>query len=402
MNASNTSGAPLTECDYNSTNVTDMYYEECEWYPLPDYPSTETDAEVSIGLKVFLGIVYCLIVMTCGFGNLLLISVIVWFKKARTMTNTLIANLALSDFLVAVFCLPFNLDYYIIKSRMWTHSHVTCVAVHFLRQTSLYVSTNALLVIAIDRYLVIMLPHIPRMSARVAGAAVTMVWVVSLLVSIPAAMSTKVLPYANNGNTFCGQIWSIQEKARYKAYYLSMLVLEFVIPVIIMTFCYVFIVRKIWKRQVPGFRTDEQNQSIMRSKRRSVRLLVVVLVLFVLCWGPYYGYSIARDYFPYIWSKNKLNLPIFYVVEALAMGNSMINTVVYIAMNDSIKKYIKKIPRSCKAAWDARQNRKVAPANGRRRGDAEMNARKNPLLISTIFRPVRVDAFVQESRSTHV
>ncbi|XP_019647146.1 PREDICTED: prokineticin receptor 1-like [Branchiostoma belcheri] len=340
MNASNTSGAPLTECDYNSTNVTDMalYYGDCE-YPLTDYPSTETDAEVSIGLKVFLGIVYCLIVMTCGFGNLLLISVIVWFKKARTMTNTLIANLALSDFLVAVFCLPFNLDYYIIKSRMWTHSHVTCVAVHFLRQTSLYVSTNALLVIAIDRY---------------------------------------------------------------KAYYLSMLVLEFVIPVIIMTFCYVFIVRKIWKRQVPGFRTDEQNQSIMRSKRRSVRLLVVVLVLFVLCWGPYYGYSIARDYFPYIWSKNKLNLPIFYVVEALAMGNSMINTVVYIAMNDSIKKYIKKIPRSCKAAWDARQNRKVAPANGRRRGDAEMNARKNPLLISTIFRPVRVDAFVQESRSTHV
>ncbi|KAI8495360.1 pancreatic polypeptide receptor [Branchiostoma belcheri] len=152
MNASNTSGAPLTECEYNSTNGTDMYYEECEWYPLPDYPSTETDAEVSIGLKVFLGIVYCLIVMTCGFGNLLLISVIVWFKKARTMTNTLIANLALSDFLVAVFCLPFNLDYYIIKSRMWTHSHVTCVAVHFLRQTSLYVSTNALLVIAIDRF----------------------------------------------------------------------------------------------------------------------------------------------------------------------------------------------------------------------------------------------------------
>ncbi|XP_035682669.1 prokineticin receptor 1-like [Branchiostoma floridae] len=155
MNASNTSVALLPEDGCNSTNVTDMppYYED---YDLPEFAPTETDAEVSVGLKVFLGIVYCLIVMTCGFGNLLLISVIVWFKKARTMTNTLIANLALSDFLVAVFCLPFNLDYYIIKSRMWTHSHVTCVAVHFLRQTSLYVSTNALLVIAIDRYVYVM------------------------------------------------------------------------------------------------------------------------------------------------------------------------------------------------------------------------------------------------------
>ena len=73
------------------------------------------------------------------------------YKKLRNLTNLLIANLAISDFLVAIICCPFEMDYYVVHQLSWEHGHVLCACINYLRTVSLYVSTNALLAIAIDR-----------------------------------------------------------------------------------------------------------------------------------------------------------------------------------------------------------------------------------------------------------
>ncbi len=51
--------------------------------------------------------------MTCVTGNLLVIFVILRHRRMRTVINCFLANLALSDLLVGVFCVLPNLSSYL-------------------------------------------------------------------------------------------------------------------------------------------------------------------------------------------------------------------------------------------------------------------------------------------------
>ncbi|XP_066300960.1 prokineticin receptor 2-like [Branchiostoma lanceolatum] len=314
-----------------------------------------------LGVKIFLALVYILSICVCGVGNLLLLIVIAAYKKMRTITNALIANLAFSDFIVAVVCMPLIMDYYIVRpDRYWTYSDTTCTVINYLRMASLYVSTNSLLVIAIDRYVVLVCTSVTRMSPRAAFIVTVLVWVVSMLLAIPVAIYSQAVQYPTGGSAFCGQVWPVHAEEMYKAYYLTLFILQFALPVLIMGFCYIRISLRIWYRTVPGHQTDEQQMRIQQSKRRVVRLLMVIVVLFTLSWLPYYIYAIIRDFFPEILHDTHHNTTIYFIVEALGMSNNMSNTIVYIIMNKSARKHIKMLASDCRALRRNRQNRQVA------------------------------------------
>lgn len=99
-----------------------------------------------------IGVVLVGIMLVCGVGNCLFIASLARYKQLRNLTNMLIANLAVSDVLVAVVCCPFLLDYYVVKQLSWDHGLLLCASTNYLRTVSLYVSTNALLAIAVDRW----------------------------------------------------------------------------------------------------------------------------------------------------------------------------------------------------------------------------------------------------------
>lgn len=107
------------------------------------------NSSVSIIAKIVLAITYTLVMVICGVGNLLLCCVVLRFRRMRTTTNILIGNLALSDFFVAILCVPFNFYYYMTDS--WPFGKPMCVIVGYLKMTSFYVSVNSLLAIAVDR-----------------------------------------------------------------------------------------------------------------------------------------------------------------------------------------------------------------------------------------------------------
>lgn len=136
---------------------------EAQTVPLPftfsygDYDITSDDEEdvtnsrTFFAAKIVIGIALVGIMLVCGIGNFIFITALARYKKLRNLTNLLIANLAISDFLVAIVCCPFEMDYYVVRQLSWEHGHVLCASVNYLRTVSLYVSTNALLAIAIDR-----------------------------------------------------------------------------------------------------------------------------------------------------------------------------------------------------------------------------------------------------------
>ena len=97
----------------------------------------------------FLVVSFCLTIIFCGVGNSVLTFIILTQKRLRSVTNLLIANLAISDALVAMLCAPFALHFYVHQN--WVFGNVMCPLVGTVKFVSLFVSVNTLLVIAVDR-----------------------------------------------------------------------------------------------------------------------------------------------------------------------------------------------------------------------------------------------------------
>lgn len=117
----------------------------------PDQIPDTTQGHAFFVATIVIAVVLVCIILVCGVGNCLFIAALARYKKLRNLTNLLIANLAVSDVLVAVVCCPFLMDYYVVKQLSWDHGLVLCASINYLRTVSLYVSTNALLAIAVDR-----------------------------------------------------------------------------------------------------------------------------------------------------------------------------------------------------------------------------------------------------------
>ncbi|KAM5227861.1 prokineticin receptor 1 [Ctenodactylus gundi] len=304
-----------------------------------------TNSRTFFAAKVVIGMALVGIMLVCGIGNFIFMVALARYKKLRNLTNLLIANLAVSDFLVATVCCPFEMDYYVVRQLSWEHGHVLCASVNYLRTVSLYVSTNALLAIAIDRYLAIVHPLRPRMKCQTATSLIALVWTVSILIAIPSAYfttETVLIVVKSQEKIFCGQIWPVDQQIYYKSYFLFIFGIEFVGPVVTMTLCYARISRELWFKAVPGFQTEQIRQRL-RCRRKTVLVLVCILMAYVLCWAPFYGFTIVRDFFPTVFVKEKHYLTAFYVVECIAMSNSMINTLCFVTVKNNTMKYFKKI-----------------------------------------------------------
>ena len=195
------------------------------------------------------------------------------------------------------------------------------------------------------RYLAIVHPLKPRMNYQTASFLIALVWMVSILISIPSAYFTKetvLFIVKNQKKIFCGQVWPVDQQLYYKSYFLFVFGIEFLGPVVTMTLCYARISRELWFKAVPGFQT-EQIRKRLRCRRKTVLVLMCILTAYVLCWAPFYGFTIVRDFFPTVFVKEKHYLTAFYVVECIAMSNSMINTVCFVTVKNNTMKYFKKM-----------------------------------------------------------
>ncbi|XP_026869584.2 prokineticin receptor 1a [Electrophorus electricus] len=304
-----------------------------------EIPDTTQDTAFFVATIIIAVVLVC-IMLVCGIGNCFFIATLARHKKLRNVTNLLIANLAVSDVLVAVVCCPFLVDYYVVKQLSWDHGIVLCVSINYLRTVSLYVSTNVLLAIAVDRYMAIVHPLKPRMKYHTAYWLIFGVWIVPILISVPSAYFATEHEYPTTvasatsiasprNKIFCAQIWSAEQRLFYRSYFLFVLFVEFLGPVVVMATCYAHISRELWFKGVPGFPTVQLARRLRR-RRRTVLALLAALVAYVLCWAPYYGFALLRDFYPALITRQRHSLVAFYIVECVAMSNGVINTLCFV------------------------------------------------------------------------
>jgi tachykinin receptor 3 len=103
------------------------------------------------------------------------------------------------------------------------------------------------------------------------------------------------------------------------------MVLTYLVPVAAMAVCYWRMGRELWG--VSDAMTQRQ-----AARRRVVRMFLVVVSIFAVCWLPYHGYFIYAYHFSEIAASSYVQ-HLYLAFYWLAMANAMVNPLVYYCMN---------------------------------------------------------------------
>ncbi|KAJ7316405.1 hypothetical protein JRQ81_002567 [Phrynocephalus forsythii] len=289
------------------------------------------DSTKILGVQIILIAAYSLIILLGFIGNSLVVYMIMRYKMMRTVTNFFIANLALADLMVDTLCLPFTLAYTLLDE--WKFGAVLCHLVSYAQALSVHVSTLTLMVIALDRYRCIVFHLDSRISKKISFTIIAATWLVAAVLASPLAIFREYryeeIPTINLRIAVCSEKWPSQNRDA-TIYSLSMLLLQYVLPLSII--CYAYI--RIWFKLKSHISPTSRSESHCR-RRKTTKMLVMVVVVFAVSWLPFHIFQLAVDLdLVLVFHDYKLLYTVFHVV---AMCSTFANPLLYGWMNKNYR-----------------------------------------------------------------
>ena len=148
-----------------------------------------------------------IIILTSVLGNGLILYTIYKVPSLRTISSSLVANLAVTDLCVSSFILP--MVGVTIVNRGWKLNQHLCTAVGFLDGILTKAQIMALLCIGINRYVAVHRPtfYSSAKNKRFCKWCVIFSWVFSFAWSLPPLFGVGAYSYTRN-TLFCGLAWN--------------------------------------------------------------------------------------------------------------------------------------------------------------------------------------------------
>ncbi|CAH0728750.1 unnamed protein product, partial [Brenthis ino] len=304
----------------------------------------DTLYDVPTSMIVLLSFLYGSISVLAVVGNFLVMWVVATSRRMQSVTNCYIANLALADIVIGLFAVPFQFQAALLQR--WLLPHFMCAFCPFVQALSVNVSVFTLTAIAVDRHRAIITPLSAHTSKRVAKVIIVFIWVFALSLAAPMAMSWEVIMVDEQDpvsrvfyeKPFCAPTeFGSHSLAIYR---LLLYIFQYIIPLCVITFAYAHMAMKLWGARAPGNAQETRDANQMKNKKKVIKMLVLVVALFALCWLPLQSYMLLQSFFPSINEYRYINV-IFFCFDWLAMSNSCYNPFIYAIYNEKFKKEFK-------------------------------------------------------------
>ncbi|XP_059199535.1 trace amine-associated receptor 7b-like [Centropristis striata] len=263
--------------------------------------------------------------------NLLVIISISHFRQLHTPTNLLLLSLAVSDFLVGLLLIPVEI---LLMQNCWMLGDLICSLYYLLVFIVIAASVGNMILISADRYVAICDPlHYPtKVTQKVVRKFVSLCWICSTIYGI-------IQSYEN-----------LKHPGRYKSCYgecvvtisgLADLIVGFIIPiaVIIVLYMRVFVVAVSQARAMRSHIATVSLQhsktvKVKRSELKAARTLGILVVVFLMCYSPYYCISLTGHNI-LVGSSTEV------IMVFLMYFNSCLNPVIYAFLYPWFKKTIR-------------------------------------------------------------
>ncbi|XP_077988626.1 somatostatin receptor type 2-like [Glandiceps talaboti] len=289
--------------------------------------STNDRAAVSIALPTAYGII-----SVSGFiGNLLVILVLLLYSKMKMLPNIYILNLATADFLFML-TIPFISHQFV--TTKWIFGNAMCKFVMSFDGMNQFTGVFLLTAMSLDRYMALKYPmkSLSIRTVRNTRLICIMMWVLSVLVSLPLWLYSETSISESSNETLCSLSWSGEV---YQTFILYAFMLGYVFPLLIISSCYISIIRLMIRNKQPG----EKGMSRRGSKRVAILVIVTVLT-FAICWLPFYVMQLHFTFFVEQKSLTKGEVIAHYTSICLSYGNSAINPIIYTFVGRNFKEGI--------------------------------------------------------------
>ena len=276
-------------------------------------------------------------------------------SRSHRVTNIFIANMAVADLLLTVTLMPFQVASF-YRFNYWIGGilgNITCKALFYLIPVSIAATVLTMMLISIDRFYAVFYPLKEKISRKPKVLSAT-IWILSfgLMLPYPLLFQVRFSPALNVH--LCLQAWpwedpndpTLKETYRVlKIFHSIVFVMLYALPLSITSIIYVLICRKLWLRVIPGNATNSNRVAAEKSKRKVVRLLVIIVVIFALCWFPMY----VDHYFWFVRPDlvDKLPVEVASFFAWLAHANSAINPCIYILMSDKFRRELASTLAGC-------------------------------------------------------
>ncbi|KTF87460.1 hypothetical protein cypCar_00010512, partial [Cyprinus carpio] len=250
--------------------------------------------ELPASAKTAFVILYTVIFLLALIGNSLVVYIVLRKRGIQTATNIFICSLAVSDLLISFFCIPFTL--------------------------------------------------LQNISSEWFGVVV---WIAAMMVGSPMLfvqqLEVKYDFLYDLHHVCCQERWS--SSAHRKQYATFILVFLFLLPLAAMLLLYTLIGIKLWIRKQVGdssvLNTMSQREvcKISRKKRRAIKMMVTIVVLFTVCWAPFHMVHMLFEY-NYLnktYDDITVNM-LIAVAQAIGFSNSFNNPIIYAFMNENFQK----------------------------------------------------------------
>lgn len=233
--------------------------------------------EVPTFIVVLLAILYGSITIIAVIGNGLVILVIAKDKCMQTVTNIFIANLAFADVIIGMFTIPFQFQPAL--NQRWDFPEFLCKLAPSVKVLSVSVSVVTLTIISLDRYVAVMYPLRAGFSKSyavvclllISGLGIGSCFPQGYFHSVDIVLDANILKF----KPYCEATWPSEDFGKY--YHLYLLLVQYLLPLLVITFAYTRISVKIWGSKLPGITVHRGDRdSIRQRNKRKVRQLTII------------------------------------------------------------------------------------------------------------------------------
>ncbi|XP_071814507.1 G-protein coupled receptor 52-like [Apostichopus japonicus] len=252
--------------------------------------------------------------------------------------NLLLQNLALADFGVGLFLSSFAIYPSSIGLTYWPYGDAMCKLSSFLGASCCSVSILTLALISIERYFLIVKPlryHSLVTKDRIL-LAIGLMWLSVFILFLPTFSDTLVGTVYNVDSFLCSVNFT-----EHRVFTMVTLCAIFLPANFVILYAYgtIFVTSHKHKRQIKAQREVTDPTPTPRRNNRAIQTFVIITGMFNLAWVPYSLLALSRAFL----DADTIPHWVEFLLPWLAMSNSFVNVIIYIAFNPPFRKQLKKM-----------------------------------------------------------
>ncbi|KFM07439.1 Gonadotropin-releasing hormone II receptor, partial [Aptenodytes forsteri] len=289
-------------------------------------PTFSTAAKVRVALT-------CLLFLSsaCCNGAVLWSAARAWRRQRRPpRVRILMANLAAADLLVTVVVMPLDAAWNV--TVQWYGGDAACRALMFLKLAAMYASAFVTVVIALDRHAAIVNPlaggcagrRNKAMNGRRRSRGPLQAFVFR---TVSRSRPRRFVQCATVGSF--GAHW---QETLYNMFTFACL---FLLPLLVMVLCYGRILAAISGRMKDAGASSQEIQlrrscnNIPRARMRTLKMSIVIVLTFIVCWTPYYLLGLWYWFSPEMLTREKVPPSLSHILFLFGLFNTCLDPLIY-------------------------------------------------------------------------